>query len=69
MITHVMKITEGKYLLNEKVIVSEFNFVEDHVEYKIDYNEDEVGSEEAQKIADEFILTALNNAVTANENI
>lgn len=66
MITHVMKITEGKYLLNEKVIVSDFNFVEDHVEYKIDYNEDEVTSEEAQKVADEFILTALHKAVNEN---
>jgi hypothetical protein len=66
MITHVMKITEGKYLLNEKVIVSDFNFVDDHVEYKIDYNEDEVTSEEAQKTADEFILTALRKAAEEN---
>ena len=66
MITHVMKITEGKYLLNEKVIVSDFIFVEDHVEYKIDYNEDEVTPEEAQKVADEFILTALRKATEEN---
>ena len=68
MITNVMKIKEGKYLLNEKVIVSDFNFADEHVEYKIDYNEDEISPAEAQEIADTFILSALRSAVGLNEN-
>lgn len=68
MITNVMKIVEGKYLLNEKVIVSDFNFEDEHVQYKIDYNEDEISPEEAQEIADTFILSALRAAAGLNEN-
>lgn len=66
MITSIKKIKEGKYVLNDSVIVSEFDFKNDHVQYKIDYDENEVNEQHAQDLADEFIMKAL---VSASENL
>lgn len=63
MIKSIKKIAEGVFMLNDNIVVSNFNAKDDHVEYKIDYDENAISEQEASKIAEEFIMKALVDAV------
>jgi len=62
MITGVVKLEEGKYKINDAIILSNLDFCEDGVSFKIDYDENMLTEEEANSISDEFINLALKAA-------
>jgi len=62
MIRTVQKLAEGRYILNDGVVVSNFEFTDKGVAYKIDYDENVVTRDEATDLADEFIERAIRNS-------
>lgn len=63
MITTVNKIKEGMYVLNESVVIHNFDFEEDQISYSIDYDENTMSEQEAFKLCDEFIGSALSSYI------
>lgn len=66
MINSVKKIKDGKYLINEAVIISGISFEDNHIVYDIDYDKELITHQLAEQIGDEFIMKAL---VESSENV
>ena len=62
MIKSIKKISEGMFLLNDNIVISNFDMKDDHVEYKIDFDENAIDEAEAALIAEEFVMKALVDA-------
>ena len=62
MITDVKKIKEGTFMINESVVVSNFDFSDDEgVTYSIDYDENLIQEKEAFKLVDLFFSGVFEN--------
>lgn len=59
MITSVKKLEDGKYMINEVLTVSNFNYEDSKVVYRVDYDHNTITEDEAGELADEFVKTAL----------
>jgi len=55
MLTSIKKIAEGRYMLNDSVIISELDYGTDGVSYKIDYDEHLLTESEVNKLCDLFL--------------
>lgn len=63
MIKEVVKLEEGKYKINDAVIVSNLDYEDDGVTYTIDYDENMIEEDEAGKLVDEFINLAIKRFI------
>ena len=62
-IDSVKKLAHERYIINDKVIISDFIFEDDNISYKIDYDEELIQEESATELANKFILDALESAM------
>lgn len=63
MITEVVKLGEGKFKLNDAVVIHNLDFDDEGVTFTIDYDENLLTESEAMEIAEEFINEAINSAI------
>ena len=61
MIKEVKKMKEGRYLLNNSVIISDFDFGDKGVSYKLDWDEQLVSEEDAKIMGNEFVHRAVTS--------
>lgn len=58
----IRKIKEGVYILNDSVVINNFNYEDDDgITYTINYDENIISEQEAFNLADRFIADAINN--------
>lgn len=57
----IKKIGLGKYLLNDHIILSDLDIDDTGVIYNLNFNEMEVTEDEATRVAEEFITSALKS--------
>lgn len=58
-----VKIAQGRFIINDSLIVYDLDADEDGIKYKINYDETAITGGEADEIAAEFIETALNHYI------
>jgi len=68
MITKLEKLSDGKFILNECIIVSDITLMENNISYEMNFDADIITEEEAGEIASGFILEALDAAIKKEEN-
>jgi len=61
MIHDVQKLNEGRFLINNSVVISEFEYEDEGVSYKLDYDENITNESDAIKLCEEFINQSIEN--------
>jgi hypothetical protein len=68
MITSIKKVSEGTYVLNDSLSISNFDFGDDGVSYDINFDDKLLTEDEAALICEEFIMKALTNLINEENN-
>ena len=66
MITSVKKLSDNKFMLNDAVIISDFDMDDKGVSFKLDYDESLVTEQEATDIGQTFVTEALTSYLEKN---
>lgn len=61
MINDVRKLADGKYIINDSVVVRDITAEEDGFHYSLDYDDKLVTSDEANELGQEFFKEAFQN--------
>jgi len=64
----VKQLAEQVYMLNDSVILFNFNQTDDEVTYDIDYNSDKFTQQEAEDLAAQFINEVIEYSLHENLN-
>lgn len=67
MITNVLNAGNGRYIINNSIVIYDLNALDEGIEYSIEYNEKEITLETASEIADEFIKETIYGILELNE--
>jgi hypothetical protein len=62
LITEVKKVSQGRYMINDAVVIYNLDFTDLGVTYSIDWDEDMLSEDEAGALADAFINEAIEKS-------